>query len=465
MSGRQRNDGLRKRCPCPRRSWAKCAHPWHFSFKWNGEHYRFSLSHRVGRLRRGADGMWERDRATLGKPITDKTKAEAERDRLRAAIREGTIHERETPQRELLTLADLFAHFRKRYLDTERKATIDNIAYQIGVISRTELERTDGTRRPFGDWLVVDVSTDTLEQYQAVRRARGPAAVNRDLSLLRSMFNWAVRKQILERTPFKIGTEPAIRLKREPARRRRLQPGEAERLLSACGPHLRAIVEAALETGCRRGELLSLQWWQVQTEPKPQLFLPAVKTKTGADRWIPISSRLANILEMRRCAPDGTPQARDAFVFGNEIGQPAKSFKRAWERALLVAHGHQALYVRKDAGEGKKPIKTAVLTPESRAALRTIDLHFHDLRREAGSRWLEGGVPLHTVRDWLGHTSVAQTSVYLAGTLSGQHEAMRRFEESRVQRCATDSGTGAQTAAQGAIEANTNAEISSAKHH
>ena len=38
----------------------------------------------------------------------------------------------------------------------------------------------------------------------------------------------------------------------------------------------------------------------------------------------------------------------------------------------------------------------------SRAAFRTAGLHFHDVRRECGSRWLEGGVPLHVVRDWLG---------------------------------------------------------------
>ena len=45
-----------------------------------------------------------------------------------------------------------------------------------------------------------------------------------------------------------------------------------------------------------------------------------------------------------------------------------------------------------------------------------------DLRREAGSRWLEGGVPLHTIRDWLGHTSIAQTSTYLAGTMQTQRD-------------------------------------------
>ena len=33
MTTRHHNDGLRKICGCPRRQWAKCRHPWHFSFK------------------------------------------------------------------------------------------------------------------------------------------------------------------------------------------------------------------------------------------------------------------------------------------------------------------------------------------------------------------------------------------------------------------------------------------------
>jgi integrase len=70
-------------------------------------------------------------------------------------------------------------------------------------------------------------------------------------------------------------------------------------LLPACGDHLRVLVDAALETGCRRGELLALQWHQIQFEPRPELWLPAGKTKTGRARRVPISTRLRAILEMR----------------------------------------------------------------------------------------------------------------------------------------------------------------------
>ena len=97
---------------------------------------------------------------------------------------------------------------------------------------------------------------------------------------------------VLPATPFKRNTETVVKLSQEVSRRRRLEGDEGERLLAVCRPQLRPIVEAALETGCRRGELLSLQWWQVRglKSTRPELNLPASKTKTTRDRVVPISS-------------------------------------------------------------------------------------------------------------------------------------------------------------------------------
>jgi hypothetical protein len=52
-----------------------------------------------------------------------------------------------------------------------------------------------------------------------------------------------------------------------------------------------------------------------------------------------------------------------------------KDVKRAWMTAVLKAHGYRPTFTG-----------TANLAPASRAALEQVDLHFHDLRREAGSR-------------------------------------------------------------------------------
>lgn len=418
MTARRANRGLRKRCGCPRSKWSKCEHPWHFNYKWRGVHHRISL-----------------DKYVRPRRIAGKIEAEREAARLKIAIEEGHFGEHR-PARDTLTVAQLLAAYVKEYVTLERPRSLANVKYQVGAIAATVLELPTGEQRPLGDWHVRDVVTGTLEKFRAARRTQtivkstdkdgnqrgrrkgGVATTNRDLGLLRATFNWAIRVGYVDETPFKRFTETVVKLSKESSRRRRLEGDEGERLLKACDPllrhprtkaplfsqpppRLRPIVEAALETGCRRGELLSLQWWQVRDLDgvNPQLDLPAAKTKTKRDRVVPISGRLKAILEMRRHDPAGELHGPQAYVFGNEIGQRSHSITTAWRLTCRRA--------------------------------QIVDLHFHDLRREAGSRWLEGGVPLQVVRDWLGHTNISQTSTYLESTFMGQHDAMRRFEEGR----------------------------------
>ena len=261
--------------------------------------------------------------------------------------------------------------------------------------------------RPLTDWPIRDISADTLERFKEARLVnkqggRGRVAVNRNLMLLRSCFNWAiVPGGYLTATPFKIGPVTAVHLFPELARERRLEPGEEARLLPACGPHLRALVEAALETVCRIGELLSLQWRQVRWAQN-EIHLPGAKTKAKKPRYMPISQRLHAILEMRRLDPDGQPHRPDAYVFGNALGERAHyaTVSDAWVRAC----------------------KRAEIT----------GLHFHDLRREAASRLLEGDVPEQYVQAVLGHADLSTTSKYLATTRKGLHQVMQRYE-ARVQ--------------------------------
>jgi integrase len=92
------------------------------------------------------------------------------------------------------------------------------------------------------------------------------------LGRLRHFYSWAVKTDYVLATPFKKGTEAIVELYGEAKRERRLVPdvldddgnvkveGEQRRLFAVANPHLQALMTAALETGCRVGELLSLQW-------------------------------------------------------------------------------------------------------------------------------------------------------------------------------------------------------------
>ena len=112
------------------------------------------------------------------------------------------------------------------------------------------------------------------------------------------------------------------------------------------GPHLQRLIIGAVETGMRRGELLGLIWRDVNLERK-EITVRAEHTKTRTARVLPISSRLAAVLEMAKTARDTfmnsgpaakmSEQERDAFlgrcyVFGDEAGLKVGNVKRAWER-------------------------------------------------------------------------------------------------------------------------------------
>ena len=71
-------------------------------------------------------------------------------------------------------------------------------------------------------------------------------------------------------------------------------------------------------------------------------------------------------------------------------------------------------------------------------AAQAINLHFHDLRHEAGCRWLEAGWPIHHVQEMLGHTNLSQTSTYLHAAEMGLQESMRRFDAARVDGSSGD---------------------------
>jgi integrase len=390
---------VHKVCPC--KDPLKCRHPWWFSYQYPG----------LPRLRRSLD--------SLGPHIDSKTNAEEEALRIRTAHDADTLSPVERarlklppstttsstppmPIAQTLTVRQLVTRY--------REAEPGGDAYQIDSLSRTVLTRLDGESAALGDWRLSDVTAEALERFRKARTVRtvrktdtrthrlgGPIAANRDLALLRAAWNWGILMLDLDRTPFKRLTEATIKLTPEKRRSRRLQTGEGDALLAAIrGTHLRAVVEAALETGCRRGELLGLQWRDVDLVRRA-LTLPAAKTKTATPRTVPISTRLAAVLAMRRNDLKGEPLPPDAFVLGDEAGRPLISIKTAWRLSCKRA--------------------------------RITGLRFHDLRREAGSRWMDAGVPMGTIQRWLGHANVSQTSTYLETTTVGEYEAMRRFDE------------------------------------
>jgi integrase len=282
------------------------------------------------------------------------------------------------------------------------------------------------------------------------RDGRAASTRNKYVQAITALCRWATKKGYLARNP--IAESETIHREQHARRHRRLTPdrmnehgkleqaGEERALLAVSGPHLQRLTIGALETGCRLSELLRLTWRDIDLTRK-ELTIRAETAKTRRVRILPVSSRLAGVLEMAQtalstflCSGNGRLNEQEradrvaaCFVFGDQAGRRVKCIRKAWDTAVLKAHGHKPAWIGANT-----------LSADSRAALRAIDLHFHDLRHEAGSRLLEAGWPLHHVQEMLGHANVSQTSTYLNATRVGLQESMSRFQESRCNLVAIE---------------------------
>ena len=260
-------------------------------------------------------------------------------------------------------------------------------------------------------------------------RQTGKAASTRNhyVQILKGMFQWAMKKAYLSRSP--ITEDTTLKRTKIARRHRRLEGDEEERLLQAAHPRLHRLIVAAIETGARQGELLALIWNDVSLE-RGWIRIRAANAKNGKTREIPISARLRGVLEMAQHDPAGQTFGPHHHPFGNEIGQQVASPRKMWPTAVLKANGQRTQWTK------------GSLAPESSAAYRKIDLHFHDLRHEAGSRWLEAGMSLHHIKELLGHASISTTDTYLNATRVGLQEAMGRIDEIRCKDVARSEADG-----------------------
>src|SRR5262245_168251 len=233
----------------------------------------------------------------------------------------------------------------------------------------------------FGKRLVQRVTYEDLAAYRKERFAlktrrgaqRSVSMVNRELSLLRSIFNYARRSGYITRSPFEQG-EGLISLANETKRDRILTVDEEKRLLDQCiarRAHLRAIVIAAVDTAMRRGELFQLVWSDVDLI-EGRITIRSTTTKTQRGRVVGITARLRLELEKLR-GREGKP---DALVFGG-IQDCKRSFQGACKDAKISG------------------------------------LRFHDLRHTGTTRMVATGLPSALVMEITGHTQFATFRRYV----------------------------------------------------
>ncbi|MBW2035794.1 MAG: site-specific integrase [Deltaproteobacteria bacterium] len=163
------------------------------------------------------------------------------------------------------------------------------------------------------------------------------------------------------------------------------------KFLEECPKHLRHIVECGLNTGMRRGEILSLKWNQIRNG-----FIYLQQTKTNESRQIPINEDLERVFKEIRKEKELTSE----YVF---------TYRQNEDKLI----GIRPVRDKRNPRPQPKPVdnvRRAFQTACKDAGIE--DFRFHDLRHTFASHAIMRGAGLKDVQEVLGHKTMTMTLRY-----------------------------------------------------
>jgi integrase len=250
----------------------------------------------------------------------------------------------------------------------------------------------------FGDCPIGTISKSSVREYRAQRHKEKQlteTTLNRDVEVLRHLLYWAMDEGFLTANPL-----ARIRLpKQRPKPKAILTLTEEAKLLGAAAPHLRLLIIAALDSGMRRGELLTQRLEHVDFDRRV-LQVTHSKTAGGEAREIPLTARLTFLFA----------------ALNDKQKQEALDKRKNPGNVIFTFEGHPI-----------KKIKTAWKAAIRRSGIRY--LRFHDLRHTFNTRLMEAGVLQDVRKAIMGHSSGEEVnSLYTHVELPVKREAIRKLE-------------------------------------
>jgi len=224
----------------------------------------------------------------------------------------------------------------------------------------------------FGGMKINNINLWIVEKFTSKRKTLGrmPETINKELGILRRMFNLAKDWGIITTNP--IEGMKLIKVQNKPFRV--LKDWEFQKLYDPAPQYFKDILLCAYLTGMRRSEIRKLKWENVDIE---QANISVVETKNYECRNVPINSVLLQRLK------ELTKQSKSEYVFTTPNGEPYvsnTSWKRVWKTTL-------------ENSDIKK-------------------CRFHDLRHTFATNLILSGVDLVTVQQLCGWKSIDMVMRY-----------------------------------------------------
>jgi integrase len=284
---------------------------------------------------------------------------------------------------ERLTLDEALKRYTSEVTPTKRPSSQEG-----------ELRRAAILARHLGKYSLAALNPEIVAHFRDMRLAgedrkdengkpipRANNTVRLELALLGHLFTIAIKE-------WGIGlvVNPVMSIRRPapgPGRNRRLTEEEEKRLLEAVDQHsnpmLRWIVRVALTTGMRASEILTLRRPQVDLQRRVVRLL---ETKNTSPRTVPLSAAATAIFREALDHPV-RPIDTDLIFFG----EPGRDGKR-------------------------RPYQFNPVWLNIKRELKLVNVHFHDLRHEAVSRFVEAGFSDQEVSAISGHKSMQMLKRY-----------------------------------------------------
>jgi integrase len=217
---------------------------------------------------------------------------------------------------------------------------------------------------------VREIAADDADAHRARR-----STANRLLTTLKAALNLAYREGKVPADDAWRRVQPFQKV--DTAKVRYLTDDETTRLVNACGADLRAIVTAALLTGCRYGELTTLRPGDVDLDAN---MLTIRASKGGAARHIVLTDEAAEFFKQQ--------------CHGKKVAD------------LLLK--------REDGDAWGKSEQFRRLRAACAAAKISPAVSFHILRHTHASRLAMRGVPMAVIASQLGHADLKMTTQHYA---------------------------------------------------
>ncbi|MEP7262103.1 MAG: site-specific integrase [Usitatibacter sp.] len=216
----------------------------------------------------------------------------------------------------------------------------------------------------FGRYRLVDLQMKDFANFRDDRLDDdlAPATVLKELNLARRLIDYAIKDLsiYLPSNTARLVDNPHVENDRD---RVFISDEEEQRLFEAFpNDNYRHIGALALESACRLGEMLKMEWHHVDFTRRT-LTVPKPNTKTEVKKTVPLSSRAIAILESR-------PGRRRGRVFN--CWAAGDSFQNGYKRAIVRAR--------------KKYESDCELAGQEPHPELLVDLRFHDFRHIATSR-------------------------------------------------------------------------------